>query len=73
MNNKSKMIQSIKIWLVIYPSITLFYLLFGSFLAELPLYVRTLILTVILVPWMVFLGLPFIHYVLMSINNNDKF
>ncbi len=72
MNTKSKIIQSIKIWVVIYPSITLFYVLFGNYLAEIPLYLRTLILTLILVPWMVFVGLPFIHLLLKNFFNNDK-
>lgn len=72
MNTKSKIIQSIKIWIVIYPSITLFHLLFGRYLAEMPLYLRTLILTLVLVPWMVFVGLPFIHLLLKNISNNDK-
>ncbi len=73
MNTKSKIIQSIKIWVVIYPSITFFYVLFGSYLAEIPLYLRTLILTLILVPWMVFVGLPFLHLLLKNVSNNDKF
>ena len=72
MNTKSKIIQSIKIWIVIYPSITLFHVLFGSYLAEMPLYLRTLILTLVLVPWMVFVGLPLIHLLLKNISNNDK-
>lgn len=72
MNTKSKIIQSIKIWIVIYPSIMLFYFLFGSYLAELPLYVRTFILTLVLVPWMVFVGLPFIHILLKNRANNGK-
>jgi antibiotic biosynthesis monooxygenase (ABM) superfamily enzyme len=72
MNTKSKIIQSIKIWAVIYPSITLFYVLFGSYLSEIPLYLRTLILTLILVPWIVFVGLPFIHLLLKNISNSDK-
>lgn len=72
MNTKSKIIQSIKIWVVIYPSITLFYALFGSYLSEIPLFLRTLILTLILVPWMVFVGLPFIHLLLKNVSNNDK-
>lgn len=72
MNTKSKIIQSIKIWVVIYPSITFFYVLFGSYLAQVPLYLRTLILTLILVPWMVFVGLPFIDLLLKGIFNNDK-
>lgn len=72
MITKNKIIQSIKIWVVIYPSITLFYVLFGNYLAEITLYLRTLILTLILVPWMVFVGLPFIHLLLKKFSNNDK-
>jgi antibiotic biosynthesis monooxygenase (ABM) superfamily enzyme len=72
MNTKTKIIQSIKIWVVIYPSITLFYALFGSYLSEIPLYLRTLILTFILVPWMVFVGLPVVHLLLKKISTNEK-
>ncbi len=72
MNNKSKIIQSIKIWVVIYPSITLFYALLGSYLSQIPLYLRTLILTLILVPWMVFVGLPVVHLLLKKISTNEK-
>lgn len=73
MNTKSKIIQSVKIWVVIYPSITLFYVLFGSYLAEMSLYLRMLILTLVLVPWMVFVGLPFIQFLLENISNRDKY
>ena len=52
--------MTLKIWVVIFPSITLFLLLFGPALSMLPLYQRTFILTVVLVPWMVFIGLPLI-------------
>lgn len=52
---------SLKIWLVIYPSITLFLFLFGEPLSALPLYQRTFILTIILVPWVVFGGLPVVE------------
>ena len=72
MNTKAKIIQAIKIWVVIYPSITLFYALFGSYLSEFPLYLRTLILTLILVPWVVFVGLPFVHLLLIKISTNEK-
>jgi hypothetical protein len=34
--------------------------LFGKQLAKLPLYQRTLFLTISLVPWIVFVGLPFL-------------
>lgn len=60
MKTKMKFIASMKIWFVIYPSITLFLYLFGEALSKLPLYQRTFILTISLVPWMVFIGLPFV-------------
>lgn len=60
MKMKMKLIASLRIWVVIYPSITLFYYLFGETLSVLPLYLRTGILTLSLVPWMVFVGLPFV-------------
>ena len=72
MNTKAKIIQSLKIWVIIYPSITLFYVLFGSYLSEIPLYLRTLILTLALVPWMVFVGLPVVQLLLNKISNNEK-
>lgn len=64
MKIKAKIIQSIKIWVVIHPSITLFYALFASYLSAMPLFLRTLILTLILVPWMVFVGLPVVHIII---------
>jgi antibiotic biosynthesis monooxygenase (ABM) superfamily enzyme len=62
MKSKAKILQAIKVWIVIYPSITLFNISFGSYLASLPLFLKTFILTAVLVPWMVFAGLPFISY-----------
>ncbi len=64
MKTKMRLIASLKIWIVIYPSITLFLYLFGELLSELPLYKRTCILTLTLVPWIVFVGLPFIEFVM---------
>ena len=61
MTTKAKFISSLKIWIVIYPSITLFLHFFGEFLSGMPLYQRTLILTVSLVPWIVFIGLPLLN------------
>lgn len=55
---------SLKIWIVIYPSITLFLYLFGESLSVLPLYQRTFIISISLVPWMVFVGIPFVESVL---------
>jgi len=63
MKTKMKLIASFKIWVVIYPSITLFYYLFGKQLSDLPLYQRTLVLTLPLVPWTVFAGIPFVELI----------
>lgn len=72
MKTRGKFIQTIKIWIVIYPSITLFNILFGSYLADLPLFLKTLVLTLVLVPWMVFFGLPFINKVQQKMSKNEK-
>ena len=64
MKTKMKLIVSLRIWVVIYPSITFFLYLFGETLSGLPLYLRTGILTLSLVPWMVFVGLPFVDLVI---------
>ncbi len=72
MKTKMKLIAAAKIWAVIYPSITLFLYLFGEPLSPLPLYQRTLIITIALVPWMVFLGIPFVDLILKSISGNSQ-
>lgn len=64
MKTKMKLLASLKIWIVIYPSITLFLYVFGEPLSVLPLYLRTCILTLSLVPWIVFIGVPFLDSVL---------
>lgn len=46
------------IWIAIYPTINLLFWVLGDTLNSLPMYIRTLVLTVILVPVMVFLLLP---------------
>jgi antibiotic biosynthesis monooxygenase (ABM) superfamily enzyme len=71
MKTKAKLLLSLKIWIVIYPSITLFLFLFGTQLAGIPLYQRTFILTISLVPWMVFIGLPFIDYLVRRFKKNS--
>jgi antibiotic biosynthesis monooxygenase (ABM) superfamily enzyme len=68
MTTKTKLIASLKIWLVIYPSITLFLYLFGQPLAVLPLYQRTLLLTIVLVPWIIFAGLPLVNFIIQRIS-----
>ncbi len=70
MNVKGKLIASLKIWVVIYPSITLFLYLFGETLSKLPLYQRTFILTVSLVPWIVFAGVPLVDAIIRSMSSS---
>lgn len=74
MKTKAKLLASLKIWVVIYPSITLFLYLFGEPLSVLPLYQRTLLLTLSLVPWIVFVGVPFVDLIikLVSPQSPDK-
>ena len=74
MKTKARLIATLKIWIVIYPSITLFFYLFGKPLSVLPLYQRTLILTILLVPWIVFAGLPFIDSIIRTFSaKRNKF
>lgn len=72
MKTRMKLVASLKIWVVIYPSITLFYYLFGEQLSAIPLYARTFLLTVSLVPWMMFLGVPIVDSIIRKISNKNK-
>ena len=74
MKTKARLIASLKIWVVIYPSITLFLYLFGKQLSVLELYQRTLLLTITLVPWVVFIGVPLVDFIirLVSLKNDNK-
>lgn len=72
MKTKAKLLASVKIWIAIYPSITLFLYLFGQALAVLPLQLRTLILTLALVPWIVFVGMPLIDTVMKLFSSGKK-
>jgi antibiotic biosynthesis monooxygenase (ABM) superfamily enzyme len=48
------------VWLAIYPTITIIFATAGPYLLQIPLLLRTLILTGVLVPFMVYLALPFL-------------
>ncbi|MBK6777863.1 MAG: hypothetical protein IPG74_19200 [Flavobacteriales bacterium] len=52
---------AVLVWIAIYPSITILFLLFGEQLEQLPAPLRTLVLTLILVPLLVFVLLPLLH------------
>jgi antibiotic biosynthesis monooxygenase (ABM) superfamily enzyme len=74
MSTKMKLLAALKIWVVIYPSITLFLYVFGEAMSVLPLYQRTFLLTFLLVPWMIFAGVPLVDRVirLMSSGTGTK-
>lgn len=63
MNNNSKHKRAFLVWLAIYPLVTLLFYLLGDFLMQFPLPARTLILTLIAVPAMAYVILPFYHKV----------
>jgi antibiotic biosynthesis monooxygenase (ABM) superfamily enzyme len=67
-----KLLASLKIWLAIYPSITLFLFLFGEMLSSLPLYQRTFLLTISLVPWIVFVGVPFVDSMISLVSSKSE-
>ena len=69
---KNKFVQAFKIWIAIYPSITLINVAFGEWLSPLPIYLKTFVLTIVLVPWMVFVLLPFINFCERKIFGNSK-
>jgi len=52
------------VWLAIYPTITLVTFLIGDYIKQLPLPLKTLLLTGILVPLMVFILLPLLRKLL---------
>jgi Uncharacterized protein conserved in bacteria len=69
---KKKMIMALKIWAVIYPSITFFLFVLGDLLSGFPLYMRTFILTASLVPWMVFVALPLLEHLLRLVTRSSR-
>ncbi len=71
MKLKMKLVAALKIWIVIYPSITLFFFLFGQELSTMPLYQRTFFLTISLVPWIVFVGVPFVDSIIRMISTKN--
>jgi antibiotic biosynthesis monooxygenase (ABM) superfamily enzyme len=69
---KMKLIASLKIWILIYPLLTLFLYFFQETLSGIPIYLRTLLITLILVPFLVFIGLPSLNRLLERINHKDN-
>lgn len=58
--------RAIIIWLAIYPLITILMISLGEHLAPLPLYIRTLVTTLIAVPVMVYALVPLLNKVFHS-------
>lgn len=72
MKTKMKLIASLKIWVVIYPSITFAIYLLDKANVDLPLYLKTLALTIVLVPWIIFVGVPFVDYLIKMIHAKEN-
>lgn len=72
MKTKMKLIAALKIWVVIYPSITLLLYLLGKSSLILPLYLKTLLLTLTLVPWIIFAGVPFVDFIIRQFSKKDN-
>lgn len=69
---KAKVKLALKIWVVLYPSITLFLYTFGEALSAFSLPVRTLIITLVLVPWIVFAAVPTVDFIINLWDKNVK-
>lgn len=69
---QTKLKMAFRIWLAIYPSITVFQAILGGWLQQFPLPLRTLLLTLVLVPWVVFAGLPLIQLMAKWIFSNAR-
>lgn len=72
MKMNTRLQAALKIWLVIYPSLTLLLYFLRGAMDNIPLYVKTLLLTILLVPWMVFLGLPLLDLVIRNLFPGSK-
>ncbi|MDB5210434.1 MAG: hypothetical protein JWQ30_1261 [Sediminibacterium sp.] len=72
MTLKTKLIAALKTWIVIYPSLLLFQYLFANPLSALPLYQRTFLLTIALVPWIIFVCMPFINFLIAKLTSREK-
>ncbi|HEX2609160.1 MAG TPA: hypothetical protein VHK91_17385 [Flavisolibacter sp.] len=71
MKKQLKWIGALKIWIAIYPSLTVVNYVFGNQLLTLPVYLRTLVVTLILVPWMVFMALPLMNRLIDRLRSLD--
>jgi hypothetical protein len=63
MKQPKKWKMAILVWLVIYPTISIITILIGPLLTTFPILIRTLIMSLILVPFMIFVAMPFLNKV----------
>jgi len=72
MKTKMKLIAALKTWVVVYPSITLLIYLLGKSPLVLPLYLKTLLLSFTLVPWIIFAGIPFVDFIIRRVSTKEN-
>ena len=72
MGQHTKHKRAFLIWLAIYPLITLLFYLLGDIVIPFPIPVRTLIITLIAVPTVVYVILPIYHRIFDKWLNNGK-
>jgi antibiotic biosynthesis monooxygenase (ABM) superfamily enzyme len=58
MKQPKKWKMALLVWLVIYPTISCISLLLGSWLIQLPILLRTFVMSIILVPFMIYVAMP---------------
>lgn len=58
MKQPKKWKMALLVWLVIYPTISLISILLGSWLIQFHVLIRTLFMSLILVPFMIFFAMP---------------
>lgn len=72
MKSKLKITAGINIWIVIYPVSTLFLYWFKEPLSVMPIYARTLLMTVSLIPIIVFAGTPIVDTLISYFRGSRK-
>ncbi len=60
MKQPNKLKMTFLVWCAIYPTVTFIFFILGDFLQYLHSFLKTLVVTIILVPLMVYVFLPFI-------------
>lgn len=58
MKQPKKWKMAVLVWLVIYPTISLISILLGDWLGQLHVLLRTFVMSIILVPFMIFIAMP---------------